>query len=306
MDNLIESWTKYLLYEHNYSDNTINAYLADLHEFHKFLLEYSNGSISLAETTKQDMRSWILYRQKNGHSFRSITRGISAIKNLHKFMLEKHIINNSDIIGMKSPKITKTLPRPLTISQLDDIIGAVNDIKNTSWIIKRDRAVLVLIYSVGLRISEALNIKSEDFLHNSGFINIVGKGGKHRSVPIIDSVYGVIHDYLRARPYSSQFLFVNRYGEQLHATTIQKLLQKARRLLNLSENITPHALRHTCATHIMENSGKLREVQELLGHSSLNSTQIYADITQKYLLDTYEKCHPLGKILTTPKDKANI
>jgi integrase/recombinase XerC len=325
----LESWKKHLLLETNYSKNTVKSYENDIILLERFLNEYSSGQILISNLSKQVIRAWILYRQNKGDSPRSISRGISSIKSLHKFLIKNKIIEKSDILNMKSPKVSRTLPRPLTISQLNNVINSIHDIKQTCWIVKRDRALLTLIYSVGLRISEALSIKKEDIQNSSGYLNITGKGGKTRVVPLLDNVRKIIEEYIDLCPYykaweaaaarqlkagrsrgllvgeaygaaaasedSSSYLFVNRFGEQLHPTSVQRLMQKSRRLLNLSEKVTPHSLRHTCATHIMENSRDLRGIQELLGHSSISSTQIYADITKKYLTEVYDKCHPLSK-----------
>jgi integrase/recombinase XerC len=289
----LEDWKKHLLLETNYSKNTVRSYENDIVLLNRFLSEYGAGQILIDNLSKQAIRAWILYRKNKGDNPRSISRGISAIKNLHKFMLNNKIIKKSEILNMKSPKISRTLPRPLTVSQLNGILSSIYDIKQTGWIVKRDISLLTLIYSVGLRVSEALSIKRSDIQCSS--LNITGKGGKTRIVPILDCVRKVLYDYIDSCPYSVEYLFVNRFGKQLNQTSVQKLLQKSRRLLSLSEKVTPHSLRHTCATHIMENSGDLRGIQELLGHSSINSTQIYADVTKKYLTEVYEKCHPLSK-----------
>jgi integrase/recombinase XerC len=179
----------------------------------------------------------------------------------------------------------------------------VGTVKKTDWIIRRDEALFVLIYSVGLRISEAINLKRADFDDSSGFLPICGKGGKMRSVPLLDNVKKVLEIYLCASVYpKAAYLFVNRFGEKLSASAVQKLLQMLRRQLGLPETVTPHALRHSCATHIMESSGDLRGIQELLGHSSISSTQIYTDIAQRYIIDTYDRCHPLSHSIAKKKE----
>jgi integrase/recombinase XerC len=245
---------------------------------------------------------------------------------------------------MRPPKVSKALPRPLTIDQINGVLDTVGTLKQTGWIIKRDRSILALIYSVGLRISEALSLNRSDILMSSGFVNVVGKGSKVRSVPLVGEVRDVIMDYIssvepggvlpkqsvyedfegrtqrRTAVYSdvhedsssdsdvqrtietqpgkgsngSEALFVNKDGKRLSASSIQKLVKAARKVLGLSATVTPHALRHSCATHLVECGGDLRSIQELLGHSSISSTQIYADVAQRYISDVYDKCHPLA------------
>lgn len=294
--DVLQKWTNYMQFSADYSKNTIDSYTVDIEILSKFLRDYSDSEITPLNVTKQNIRAWILYRYENGDVARSVARGLSAVKNFHNFMIKNNLIDKSDVINMRPPRINKTVPRPLNLSQLNELIGIIDYIKNTPWIIKRDKALIILIYSIGLRINEALSLTVSDIINSSGFLEIHGKGGKTRSLPLLDFVKKLLMDYLDCRPHNnSEFLFVNCFGEQLHATSVQKLLKKSRRLLNLSETVTPHAIRHTCATHIMENSGDLRGIQELLGHSLLSSTQIYADITKKYINDIYEKCHPLSK-----------
>jgi integrase/recombinase XerC len=295
MSEILSLWKKYLLHECNYSLNTVESYISDLNILKKFLLGYEGHDTSIQNIDKQTIRAWILYRQNQKDKQKSIARGLSAIKNLHRFMMRNGLIKERQILNMRTPKVWKTLPRPLTIQQLNCVIESIAEVKQTKWIIKRDIALVVLIYSVGLRISEALLIRFEDIVNNSEFINVIGKGGKSRMVPLVHNVMKVIKDYLDICPYSSEFIFVNKDGKRLRETSVQKLLQKIRRLLGLPENITPHSLRHTCATHLLENSGNLRGIQELLGHSSLNSTQIYVDVTKRKMAEIYEKCHPLAK-----------
>lgn len=294
LKDAIDDWKQYLRIESNYSQNTVDSYVFDISLLYKFLTKYGDEDISVFNVSKQIVRAWILDRNNNGTSSKSIARGLSALKNLHRFLLVNHYIENSDILRMKSPKVVRTLPRALSISNFNNIIESIHEIKQTDWIVKRDISLLVMIYSVGLRISEALSLKTADILENNTFLNIEGKGGKVRSVPLISSVASLLKEYLNACPFASKWLFVNKFGEKIGVTSVQKLIQKSRRLLNLPENITPHSLRHTCATHLMENSGDIRSIQELLGHSSLSSTQIYADITKKYIIETYDKCHPFS------------
>jgi integrase/recombinase XerC len=265
----------------------------------RFLATYKAEEISLThikDIDKADVRAWFLYRREHGESTRTVARGLSAIKSFLRYLRESGVMTHaSDVVTMRPPKISKTLPRPLTIDQINEILGTVGTLKRTWWIIKRDRAILALIYSVGLRISEALGLNSGDILMSSGFMNVTGKGGKVRSVPLVGEVRDVIVDYVSSRSHhDSEALFVNKDGKRLSASSIQKLVKAARKMLGFSATVTPHALRHSCATHLVECGGDLRSIQELLGHSSISSTQIYADVAQRYISDVYDKCHPLA------------
>lgn len=298
-EETINSWKRYLQYSRNLSIHTVNSYYSDLNQLILFLKEYKNKEINLKDfidLIKSDIRAWVLYRIKKSELPRTISRGLSSIKSFISYLTENKILENSELSNVKHPKIPKLLPRPLSIKQINDIISSVSDMKQTDWIIKRDKALITLIYSVGLRISEALGLNKKEFQTSRDCLNILGKGGKYRTVPIIPIVREAIDDYLDACKFKmSEALFVNNKGERLSASALQKLMRKIRNTLNLSEYVTPHALRHSCATHLMEYSGELREIQELLGHSSIVSTQIYADVAKKYITEVYDKCHPLSQ-----------
>lgn len=298
-DGIINSWQKYLQYSRNLSVHTVSSYCSDLNQLILFLKEYKNKNIALTDfvnLVKTDIRAWVLYRIRKSETPRTISRGLSSIKSFISYLIENNFLKNSELSDVKHPKISKLLPRPLSITQINDIISSISEVKQTDWIIKRDRALIILIYSVGLRISEALNLNREEFLASRDSINIFGKGGKYRVVPIIPVVRNVIEDYLNASAFkTSEALFVNNRGNRLSVSALQKLIRKIRNNLNLSEHVTPHALRHSCATHLMEYSGELREIQELLGHSSIVSTQIYADVAKRYITEVYDKCHPMSQ-----------
>ena len=310
MDNLrsaINSWLKYLKNSLGLSENTVNSYLSDLNQLILFLNEYNSSETDfnvLKSLTKNDIRAWFLQRKNNGECAKTIARGLSAVKSFIKFLTVQKEIESNNILTMRPPKTPKNLPRPLNISQINDIITSISDIKQTDWIIKRDKALLALIYSVGLRISEALNLNKCDISNTNDQITILGKGRKLRVVPIVKSIKEAIFDYLNNCKFKDAIpLFVSNHGKRLTASAVQKLVKKSRELLGFSEKVTPHALRHSCATHLMENSGDLRGIQELLGHASIASTQIYADVAKKYIATVYDQCHPLSQKHSSGKNK---
>lgn len=299
LENVVNSWMMYLRYSKNLAINTVQSYCSDIKQLSLFLKEYKSQDVDLDNFVKlirTDVRAWVLSRLKKSETPRTISRGLSALKSFIAYLQENGILMSADLNDIKHPKVAKSLPRPLSISQINDIISSVPDFKHTSWIVKRDKSIILLIYSVGLRISEALSLNRKDFISSSEYINVLGKGGKNRMVPIVPIAKEAITSYLDAVPFKdAEALFVNNKGERLSASALQKLVRKIRGSLNLSEHVTPHALRHSCATHLMEYSGELREIQELLGHSSIVSTQIYADVAKKYITEVYDKCHPLSK-----------
>ncbi|MDR2458841.1 MAG: tyrosine recombinase XerC [Holosporales bacterium] len=299
LENAIAGWTRHLRNSRALSSNTILSYSSDISLLVRFLTTYKAEEISLSNIKsidKGDVRAWFLYRREHGESTRTVARGLAAFKSFLKYLCESGSMTSaSDIITMRPPKTRRTLPRPLAIDQINEILDTVGTLKQTGWIIKRDRVILALIYSVGLRISEALSLNRGDILMSSGFMNVVGKGSKVRSVPLVGEVRDVIMDYISStNHHDSEALFVNKDGMRLSVSSIQKLVKAARKMLGFSATVTPHALRHSCATHLVECGGDLRSIQELLGHSSISSTQIYADVAQRYVSDVYDKCHPLA------------
>jgi integrase/recombinase XerC len=298
MRAIIEAWLKDLRNSRGFSENTVKSYSCDINLFIDFLKKYKTEEFSMTDVmhaTKQEVRAWFLYRRNNGDTESSIARSLSALKSCLRYCVETGAIHDSPVIMMHSARVGKSLPRPISGSKINDIIESVCVLKTRSWIIARDKALLALIYSVGLRISEALNIKRADIVGSAGSINILGKGGKNRTVPLLPEIRSILEEYISYPDTPcSEFLFVNGNGNRLSASSVQKLVQRARRLLGLPETLTPHSLRHSCATHIMESSEDIRGIQEILGHSSISSTQIYADIAKRQISNAYDKYHPLS------------
>jgi integrase/recombinase XerC len=299
MSEITDAWLKDLRNSRGFSQNTVESYSYDMKLLVDFLKEYKAEEFHIADimhVTKQEIRAWFLHRRNKCDNESSIARALSALKSFLRYCVEAGAIQDSPVIGMRAPVVGKSLPRPISGSKVNDLIESTVILKTKPWIIARDEALLTLIYSVGLRISEALNIKRKSIIDSTDFINVLGKGGKNRLVPLLKDVRSVIIEYINYPDTpSSEFLFVNGNGERLSASSVQKLVQKARRLLGFPETVTPHSLRHSCATHIMESSDDVRGVQELLGHSSISSTQIYADIAKRYVAAAYDKYHPLSQ-----------
>lgn len=299
--NYLDKWRQYMMHSKDLSRNTVESYMSDMNLLLNFLAKYNNCAaeeVNLFCINKLVVRAWFLSRMKDGNNAKSIARGLSAIKSYLGFLHKNGIFNDDHtfIMSMKPPKIQKTLPRPIKIEDIHKIIDAIQYFRKDSWVIKRDRSILTLIYSVGLRISEALSLNCDDLCGDK--LKIYGKGGKIRYVPLLDCVKDNIQMYMSERPMCakhSNALFVNKNGGRVSPGAIESIVKKVREYNMLSNNITPHAFRHSCATHLIEHGADLRHVQELLGHSSISSTQIYADVTNAYMCKVYDQCHPLSQ-----------
>ncbi len=284
----------------NRSPNTVKAYLQDFFDFKNFYEDYHNNELTIEkfkEITPQDIRAWLLHQRKLQKNTRSSIRGLAGLRNFSNFLLQQQIIDDHAFFHSKSPKSPKTLPRPVSIDQAMEITSTIQDMSDIPWVGLRNQALMQLLYNTGMRISEALNLNQKDLLSEK-FITVVGKGQKMRQVPIIDSVKELLEIYLKVQPYANDPdspLFYGEKGKRLQAALAQKALRDFRRTYGLPESLTPHALRHSCATHLMQSSHDLRGIQELLGHASLSSTQVYTQIDEFSMMKTYKSAHPRAK-----------
>lgn len=290
----MQRWIDWLQTQRNYSPHTIQSYVSDVEIFLEYL---AKEKVSLNDLKKIDIRgfrNFFSLRAKRGISRPSIAREESSVRNFFKWLDDNDIMRNTAIFQISTPKLPKVLPRSLDVNTMFDVIDeAVKDCSEP-WIGTRDRAILTLLYGCGLRISEALGLNVEDINH-SEFVKIHGKGNKDRYVPILPIVIERIEAYKKCCPYNlkeGDALFLGAKGERVSPRIIQRKLQKIRKKLNLPDNITPHALRHSFATHLLAQGSDLRSIQELLGHASLNSTQRYTDVTLGKIQKEYKKAFP--------------
>ncbi len=293
--NLLEKFFIYLESEKNYSPHTLTSYQSDIFYFIDFIFKLKGEKISkkiFENLTISEFRKWLANNLENRKINSSNARALSAIRSLFRFLNKNNFLKNIDIEKVKTPKIAKSLPKSVDEIDITKIIAAINIQKNKEiWQIKRDLSLLTLIYGCGLRISEALSLKKKDF-ENNDILIIDGKGGKQRMVPVLPIATSRIKDYLDNCPYKinrNDFIFVGQKGDPYLARVFSRLMQQIRRKLNLPETITPHAFRHSFATHLLENGGDLRTIQELLGHSSLSTTQKYTKVDRKRLLSEFKK-----------------
>lgn len=292
-----ENWIGWLRHEKKVSPHTLEAYERDVRDF----LNFITGHIakepdlhSLEALRTADFRAYLAYRRTEGLTATSLRRVLSSIRSFYKRQERDEYIHNPYLKTVRTPKAGVKLPRPLSAHDTRDLLESITDTKEPYWIQNRDAAVLTLLYGCGLRIGEALSLNYGD-LPASNTLTLVGKGNKERIVPVLPAVREALNLYTEQCPYSLTSngpLFVGQRGKRLSARVIQLKMQTLRRNLNLPETATPHALRHSFATHLLEGGGDLRSIQELLGHASLSSTQRYTDLDMEKLLAVYDKAHP--------------
>lgn len=291
---VIAQWTEWLRIQRNYSPHTIQSYLSDLKIFFNY---FTKKKVSLADLKKMDIRdfrNFFSLRAKSSIGKSSIAREESSVRNFFKWLGDNNVIQNTAIFQIATPKLPKMLPRSLDVNTTFDVIEQAEKNCSEPWIGVRDMAIFTLLYGCGLRISEALGLNVED-INSTEFLKIRGKGDKDRYVPILPIVIERIEKYKKCCPHRlvpGKALFLGAKGERVSPRIIQRKLQKIRMELNLPPNITPHALRHSFATHLLAEGSDLRSIQELLGHVSLSSTQRYTDVDLDKILKEYKKAFP--------------
>ncbi len=294
------NWLNYLSNIKKLSQNSVVSYKNDLSKFFIFFQDYIEKNIGLKEIESikiSEFRSFLTYRRNSEISSNSIARNISALKSFFRFLIKNNKIKESSVFNLKSPKLKKSLPRPINVDLAIQVIKQAEEIEDEKWIGLRNKAILILLYGCGLRISEALSLNYDD-VQNEDHILIKGKGEKERIVPMMPYIKKGIENYLEACPkeiISGEALFIGKRFSRLSPRIIQYALEKIRTALSLPETATPHALRHSFATHLLDSGGDLRTIQELLGHSSLSTTQKYTKVETSKLLDIYKKSIPLQK-----------
>ena len=277
--------------------NTIAAYEADIVRFAIFMTKHRaepQGLSALSEIHTRDMRSWMAHERGRGVGSRSLARSLSAVKSFFRWLAKRHDLEPTAVLLARSPKFEPKLPRPLEIMAAGKMIETVKIQSMEDWVAARDAAVLTLLYGSGLRISEALGLTGANVpLQN--VIRIQGKGGKERLVPVLPVAQSAVARYAKLCPFQMDPklpLFRGVRGGGLNARIVQKTMQIARMQLGLPATATPHALRHSFATHLLNAGGDLRTIQELLGHASLSTTQAYTAVDSSRLMQVYNASHP--------------
>ena len=295
----IEAWLRHLNAERHLSPKTTEAYRRDVEQFLHFLAEHCGGVPSLkdlAALAPADVRAFLAARRADDIGSRSLMRSLAGIRAFGRFLERSGKGSLAALVAVRGPKLGKTLPRPLPIDaakRMADPALAAGDGRG-AWIHARDAAVLGLLYGCGLRVSEALGVKRSEF-DGRDVLTVTGKGRKQRMVPLIAPVAKLIADYIALCPHELPAdgpLFVGAKGGPLSPRLVQLAMARLRGALGLSANATPHALRHSFATHLLAGGGDLRAIQELLGHASLSTTQIYTAVDAERLIQAYRSAHP--------------
>ncbi|MCB1526226.1 MAG: tyrosine recombinase XerC [Hyphomicrobiaceae bacterium] len=298
-----DNWLEHLAHARGYTRETLAAYERDLRQFVSFLamhLDYTPCLADLAQVDAKTIRAFLAARRKQGARSRSLSRTLSALRTFFRWLESERHVKNRALQQVTLPKVGQTLPKPLTVKDAARVVGGDNTNPDAAldddWISIRDTAVLLLLYGAGLRISEALGLTAADApTAGRDVIIIAGKGGKQRMVPILPVTQQAIARYIALCPYplsGDDPLFLGAKGGALSPRIIQLAMQRMRLNLGLPDTATPHALRHSFATHLLASGADLRQIQELLGHASLSTTQIYTAVDRDRLLAVYDAAHP--------------
>lgn len=290
------AWLAYLRDVRRYSSHTLIAYEQDLQQFLGFLSGHLGSRVTasmLEPLEARDFRAWLASRMEDFEAT-STARALSTVKHFFRYLEKQEMLSNAAVFHMRGPKLKKALPKALGEGQAVDALEGIGEQHSEEWVNLRDVALLVLLYGCGLRISEALSLTYGD-VPLKEVLAITGKGKKQRMVPVLPMVAEAIDAYVAACPYpfaAEMPLFVGARGKKLDAAIFQLQLRKLRARLQLPETTTPHAFRHSFATHLLSSGGDLRSIQELLGHESLSTTQRYTQVDKARLLAAYKGAHP--------------
>ena len=297
---LLNEWLSVKKAVEGTSDNTIRAYKQDVFDFMVFLTVHTGCLESenmLRNISLKEMRAWMANIRRENVSPRSLARKLSAVKSFYRWLAERKGIDATTVLSVKAPKFETRLPRPVSEGAAKSFLDSLEVHSSEPWIAARDFAILVLLYACGLRISEALSLKNKDTPLGRS-IRVLGKGGKERLVPVLEIAAKSVADYQRLCPFNlNQYdpIFRGARGGVLNPRQIQKVIEQTRMQMGLPASVTPHAFRHSFATHLLNAGGDLRSIQELLGHSNLSTTQAYLAIDTVRLMDVYLDTHPKAR-----------
>ena len=296
----IEDWRRWLESERRASRHTADAYGRDLSAFLTFLTGHLGGEASLKDLRNlkaADFRSYLAHRANTGVARSSITRGMSTLRNFFRFLERSYLVHNPAVKAVKTPRLPQSVPKALDENEALAAITTAGDMYNEPWLAARDTALFLMLYGCGLRIGEALSLTCGE-VPKGEMLRVVGKGQKERIVPVLPVVREAIKSYRELcsfAPEPSAPLFVGKRGGALNPGVVQRQVRRLRALLGLAETATPHALRHSFATHLLAKGGDLRTIQELLGHASLSTTQRYTVVDAARLAKVYDAAHPRAR-----------
>jgi integrase/recombinase XerC len=293
----LEDWLTHLRALDGRADKTVTAYAADVRGWLSFLAHHRGGTeglTSLVTVPVGDLRAWMAHERGRGVSARSLARSLSAVKGFTAWLADRQGADATAILQARAPRFQKKLPRPLSVDGAAEVLDSVGDDAREPWVAARDTAVVTLLYGCGLRISEALGLTGADHPLPE-VLRITGKGNKQRLVPVLPAARAAVARYADLCPYdltADQPLFRGTRGGALNPRLIAAAMERTRNRLGLPASATPHALRHSFATHLLASGGDLRAIQELLGHASLSTTQAYTGVDAARLMEVYATAHP--------------
>ena len=294
----IEDFSKFLKFEKNFSDNTLDAYVRDIKKLENFAVN-NLDNISPQDITYETLQEYIYQMSKNKISERSQARGISSLKAFFKFLLEEEYRDDNPASLLEGPKLGLYLPDTLSIEDIDKIINCID--KNTD-IGRRNHCILEVLYGCGLRVSELVDLKISNINFKENYVLVEGKGEKTRLVPLAQSTAKLIQDYMKEvrsvnkiNKKHEDCLFLNSRGTNMSRVIVFLIIKELTQKAGITKNISPHTFRHSFATHLLQNGADLRFIQEMLGHSSITTTQIYTHLKTEELRDVITKFHPRNK-----------
>lgn len=297
LNDALDKWLAELASVAGRSENTVAAYRLDVRGFLQFVQDYegeAQGVDAIARLDTSTMRAWMAHERGRGLSARSLARALSAVKGFVAWMAERDGFDPTEVLMRRAPRSRAKLPRPIEEDSARSLLQAVEEHARTPWVALRDHAVVLLLYGCGLRISEALGMQGTD-LPLGETLRIQGKGRKERLVPVLPVTRQAMEAYVDACPFEiggNEPVFRGVRGGVLNPRQVQKLMATVRTQLGLPPSATPHAMRHSFATHLLDAGGDLRTIQDLLGHASLSTTQAYTAVDASRLVEVYESAHP--------------
>jgi integrase/recombinase XerD len=295
MEEELKSFTHFLSEEKGLAQNTVVSYERDLKSYIKYMINVEQLN-EFNEVQRIHIAQFLDYLKEQGKSSRTLARHIASIRALHQFLLREKVADHDPTVHLETPNLERTLPKVLSIQEVEVLLNSPNTSDHFGL---RDKAMLELLYATGIRVSEIITIGLEDVHLMMGFIRCIGKGNKERIIPIGNTAIHAIQAYLeQGRPHfvsnknQEQSLFLNHHGKQLTRQGFWKILKKLALKSGINIDLTPNTLRHSFATHLLENGADIRSVQEMLGHADLSTTQVYTQVSKSRLKDVYSQFHP--------------
>jgi integrase/recombinase XerD len=293
MESFVSEFINYLAVERGLARNTLESYGRDLRQFQAYLQDSKIDFMK--DLNRSTILTYLSNLQSNGKAVSTISRNLAAIKSFYQYLVRERYLEKDPAAHLESPKLEKKLPKVLSVHEVEELLKQPNSTLPAGL---RDKAMLELLYATGIRVSELISLNISDVNLDMGYIKCYGKGSKERIVPLGSIAAKCVQDYLtKGRPklvrtYEEAALFINHHGNRLTRQGFWKIIKKYAQEANIVKEITPHTLRHSFATHLLENGADLRSVQEMLGHADISTTQIYTHVTRNHLKEVYDKTHP--------------